>query len=201
MTIPNSPFHLPRARRVEILTLMWFALRLRPPSLPPSSLPPSLPSPRSHFFCGHWHQNGVVSSEKYKVENVITSAVGLQIGQDKSGFRLVKVFEVGRKGGREGGKGRGWLLTLFFPCRMRLCTSTFALRRCRLRFRWTRRRRRRGDGDEKGKREGGREGGEGGTCVLKGKEMTGTSQGVAFVQMSSVYFVVVLAFAFLLAER
>jgi hypothetical protein len=48
-------------------------------------------------FCGHWHKNGVVRSEKYGVENVITSAVGLQLGPDQAGFRLVKVFEVRRQ--------------------------------------------------------------------------------------------------------
>lgn len=42
-----------------------------------------------HFFCGHYHRNG---GGFYKdMELVITSAIGLQLDKDKSGFRIVKV--------------------------------------------------------------------------------------------------------------
>ena len=41
----------------------------------------------------HWHKNHIVNSEEYGVTNFVTSAVGLQLGGDKSGYRLVKVFE------------------------------------------------------------------------------------------------------------
>jgi len=96
------------------------------------------------------------------MENVVTSAVGLQIGRDKSGFRLVKVFEVRRGGWRE----KGWtrLLTLvffstftFIILRMPLCTSTLAWKKYRPRFLSTRKRRRRGDEDE-GREVGRKEG-------------------------------------------
>jgi hypothetical protein len=56
---------------------------------------PAFPCPVSrHIFSGHWHKNGVAKSERYDVENVVTSAVGLQLGPDQPGFRLVKVFQV-----------------------------------------------------------------------------------------------------------
>lgn len=74
VSIPNTYFHLPLERRRPILELM-----------------------KEHganfFFSGHWHQNGVSVSVKYGIHNVITSAVGLSIGQDGPGFRLVRVFE------------------------------------------------------------------------------------------------------------
>ena len=40
-------------------------------------------------FCGHIHENSVAKFED--LECVSTSAIGLQIGQDESGFRVVKV--------------------------------------------------------------------------------------------------------------
>lgn len=74
VSIPNSYFHVPLERRRPILELMK-------------------EHGASHFFSGHWHQCGLSVSERYGVQNVITSAVGLQIGQDTPGFRLVRVFE------------------------------------------------------------------------------------------------------------
>jgi len=74
VSIPNTYFHLPKSRRLPLLELIQR-------------------HGASHFFSGHWHQNGLSVSETYGVTNVITSAVGLPIGQDGSGFRLVKVFE------------------------------------------------------------------------------------------------------------
>ncbi|XP_067126311.1 serine/threonine-protein phosphatase CPPED1-like [Centruroides vittatus] len=45
----------------------------------------------SAIFCGHYHRN---AGGFYKnMEEVVTSAVGAQLGNDKSGFRIVKVFE------------------------------------------------------------------------------------------------------------
>lgn len=42
-----------------------------------------------HFFCGHYHRN---AGGFYKdMELVITSAIGMTLGKDKSGFRIVKV--------------------------------------------------------------------------------------------------------------
>ena len=44
-----------------------------------------------YIFCGHWHRNG---GGKYNdLEVVVTSAIGEQLGNDKSGFRIVQVFE------------------------------------------------------------------------------------------------------------
>lgn len=44
-----------------------------------------------HVFCGHIHQN---AGGWYKdLEIVVTSAIGCQTGEDKSGFRLVRVAE------------------------------------------------------------------------------------------------------------
>lgn len=74
VSIANSYFHIPKERRRPLLEMMQA-------------------HGASHFFSGHWHQNGLATSERYGVQNVITSAVGLQIGQDQSGFRLVRVFE------------------------------------------------------------------------------------------------------------
>lgn len=76
VNIPNTYFHLPRDRRLPLLRLMQ-------------------EHGSSHFFSGHWHQNGLSVSSTYGVINVITSAVGMQIGQNEPGFRLVKVFEDG----------------------------------------------------------------------------------------------------------
>lgn len=43
------------------------------------------------IFCGHYHRN---AGGKYKdLELVVTSAVGAQLGTDKSGLRVVKVYE------------------------------------------------------------------------------------------------------------
>ena len=42
-------------------------------------------------FCGHYHKN---AGGKFKeLELIVTSAVGAQLGDDKSGFRVVKVFK------------------------------------------------------------------------------------------------------------
>jgi hypothetical protein len=43
------------------------------------------------IFCGHYHRN---AGGSYKsMEQVVTSAIGLQLGNDKSGVRLVRVTE------------------------------------------------------------------------------------------------------------
>lgn len=43
-----------------------------------------------YVFCGHYHRN---AGGTYKdLELVVTSAVGAQLGDDKSGFRVVKVY-------------------------------------------------------------------------------------------------------------
>lgn len=76
MSIPNSYFHLPRERRLPLLRLMQ-------------------EHGSSHFFSGHWHQNGLSRSQTFGVVNIITSAVGLPIGKDGPGFRFVKVFNDG----------------------------------------------------------------------------------------------------------
>lgn len=44
-----------------------------------------------YIFCGHYHRN---AGGKFKdLELVVTSAIGAQLGSDKSGFRVVKVYE------------------------------------------------------------------------------------------------------------
>ncbi|CAK9300332.1 unnamed protein product [Gordionus sp. m RMFG-2023] len=43
------------------------------------------------IFCGHYHRNGGGFYQD-TLEIVITSAIGRQLGDDKSGFRLVKVY-------------------------------------------------------------------------------------------------------------
>lgn len=43
-------------------------------------------------FCGHYHQNAG-GFYKDKLELVVTSAIGAQLGGDKHGFRVVDVFE------------------------------------------------------------------------------------------------------------
>ena len=43
------------------------------------------------IFCGHYHRT---AGGMYKsMEEVVTSAIGLQLGVDKSGVRLVRVNE------------------------------------------------------------------------------------------------------------
>lgn len=43
------------------------------------------------IFCGHYHRN---AGGFYKdLELIVTSAIGKQLGQDKSGFRIVRVLE------------------------------------------------------------------------------------------------------------
>lgn len=43
-----------------------------------------------YVFCGHLHKN---SGGRYKeLESVVTSAIGYQLGTDKSGLRVVKVY-------------------------------------------------------------------------------------------------------------
>lgn len=44
-------------------------------------------------FCGHYHQN---AGGAYKgIDVVVTSAIGGQLGNDKSGARIVNVLENG----------------------------------------------------------------------------------------------------------
>lgn len=45
------------------------------------------------IFCGHYHRNG--GGYYGKIDQVVTSAIGAQLGQDKSGLRVVKVTEDG----------------------------------------------------------------------------------------------------------
>jgi hypothetical protein len=42
-------------------------------------------------FSGHFHQNNISRDEEFGVTNVTTSAVGVQLGNDGHGFRLVRV--------------------------------------------------------------------------------------------------------------
>lgn len=43
------------------------------------------------IFCGHYHRN---AGGMYKsMEEIVTSAIGLQLGSDRSGVRLVRVTE------------------------------------------------------------------------------------------------------------
>ncbi len=49
-----------------------------------------LPGVRT-IFCGHYHRNAGGFDEE--MELVVTSAIGAQLGEDKSGFRIVKVTE------------------------------------------------------------------------------------------------------------
>eukprot|EP00794_Sanderia_malayensis_P013725 gene13725-15156_t len=44
-----------------------------------------------HVFAGHYHKNDV--GKDGDLEMVITSAIGLQLGNDKAGMRIVRVFE------------------------------------------------------------------------------------------------------------
>lgn len=43
-----------------------------------------------YIFCGHYHRN-VVSFDGDDLEQVITSAIGCQLGNDMSGMRLVRI--------------------------------------------------------------------------------------------------------------
>ena len=45
----------------------------------------------THVFSGHYHQNAGGYDDK--LEMVITSAVGCQLGKDQSGMRLVRISE------------------------------------------------------------------------------------------------------------
>jgi hypothetical protein len=45
----------------------------------------------SKIFCGHYHRNAIGFFED--IECVVTSAVGAQLGNDKHGYRIVKVDE------------------------------------------------------------------------------------------------------------
>jgi len=43
------------------------------------------------IFCGHYHRN---AGGSYKsMEQIVTNAIGLALGSDKSGIRLVRVTE------------------------------------------------------------------------------------------------------------
>jgi len=46
-----------------------------------------------YVFSGHFHQNRVTHSDQYKITNITTSAIGMQLGHEKSGFRIVKVHQ------------------------------------------------------------------------------------------------------------
>jgi len=72
--IPNTYFHIEKERRLQILSLMK-------------------KYNAKYVFSGHWHKNLIVKSEEHDVTNYVTSAVGLQLGGDKPGYRLVKVFD------------------------------------------------------------------------------------------------------------
>jgi len=70
----NSYFHIPIFERLQVLTL--------------------LQKYKVHFvFGGHFHQNCVAHSPEFGVTVVTTTAVGKQLGDQKSGFRIVKVLE------------------------------------------------------------------------------------------------------------
>ena len=43
------------------------------------------------IFCGHYHRNAGGFDENMEV--IVTSAIGAQLGEDKSGLRIVKVLE------------------------------------------------------------------------------------------------------------
>lgn len=44
-----------------------------------------------HIFCGHYHRNaGGLYGD---LEVIVTSAIGCQLGEDKSGMRIVRVSE------------------------------------------------------------------------------------------------------------
>ena len=43
------------------------------------------------IFCGHYHRNARGSYKS--MEQIVTSAIGLQLGTDKAGIRLVRVTE------------------------------------------------------------------------------------------------------------
>ncbi len=43
------------------------------------------------IFCGHYHRNAGGFDEGLEV--VVTSAIGAQLGEDKSGLRVVRVLE------------------------------------------------------------------------------------------------------------
>lgn len=45
------------------------------------------------MFTGHYHRNNVVEDKEFGVTNVTTSAVGMQLGDDGHGMRLVRVHE------------------------------------------------------------------------------------------------------------
>lgn len=47
------------------------------------------------IFCGHYHRNA--GGFFQKMELVVTSAIGAQMGNDKSGMRVVKMLEDGFK--------------------------------------------------------------------------------------------------------
>jgi len=70
----NNYFHIPIERRLPFLTL------LKKYNI-------------QYVFSGHFHRNNIAHSPQYGVTNVTTSAVGKQLGEDKSGFRIVKVLK------------------------------------------------------------------------------------------------------------
>ena len=43
------------------------------------------------IFCGHYHRNAGGFDENLEV--IVTSAIGAQLGEDKSGLRVVRVLE------------------------------------------------------------------------------------------------------------
>jgi len=70
----NSYFHIKEPRRSEIMSIFReFNVH--------------------YVFSGHLHQNSVAHSTIYNLTNITTSAVGMQLGQSESGFRIVKVYQ------------------------------------------------------------------------------------------------------------
>ncbi|KAI3383387.1 hypothetical protein SNEBB_002097 [Seison nebaliae] len=46
-----------------------------------------------HIFCGHYHRNVLTSCYDGEMQIIVTSAIGAQLGDDKSGYRIVQVNE------------------------------------------------------------------------------------------------------------
>ena len=81
--------HIPLYVKSPYEEKKWFNLH---PEVRISMLKRFSDSGISKIFCGHYHRNaGGWYNEK--MELVVTSAVGSQLGQDKNGFRVVEVTE------------------------------------------------------------------------------------------------------------
>eukprot|EP00921_Rhytidocystis_pertsovi_P014017 GHVQ01022828.1.p1 GENE.GHVQ01022828.1~~GHVQ01022828.1.p1 ORF type:complete len:158 (+),score=14.60 GHVQ01022828.1:30-503(+) len=73
--VPLSHFHIPLARRMPLLNLLErYGVR--------------------YSFHGHTHYNKIVRSGSF--EQVITTATGVQLGNDKPGYRVVRIYKDGR---------------------------------------------------------------------------------------------------------